>query len=103
MNTMEYKIIISPEAEDDVDDLYNYIVYEIMHPLTALQYREGIMETIDRLTTHAGIFAVSANEHLRRRYDANVRTVTYKKMTIIYNVIGNMAYVRRMIAGSLIL
>jgi plasmid stabilization system protein ParE len=102
MNGVEYKVLISPEAEDDIDDLFVYIAYEVMHPLTALKYRDGIIATIDRLAIHAGIFAVSANEHLRRLYGVDVRTVIYKKMTIVYNIIGDIAYIRRVIPGGLI-
>jgi len=102
MNSVEYNVIISSGAEDDIDDLYDYIAYEVMHPLAALEYREGIMKTIDRLATHAGIFPITTNEFLRRRYGVDARTVVYKKMTIVYNIIGNVAYVRRVMAGSLI-
>ena len=102
MNLPEYRVIISPEAVDDIEDVYGYIAFEIMHPLTAERYREGILETIDQLATHADIFARSTNEYLRRRYGVDVRTVVYKKMTIIYNIISDVVYVRRVMAGSLI-
>ena len=102
MNDSNFRVVISPGAEDDIEDVYGYIAFEVMHPLAAERYREGILETIDRLAIHADIFAMSANENLRRRYGAGVRTVVYKKMSIIYNIIGNVVYIRRVMAGSLI-
>ena len=99
---IEYRVIISPGAEDDIDDLFDYIAYEVKNPVAALQYREGILETIDRLATLAGVFAISTNEYLRRRYGADVRTVVYKKMTIVYNIIDDVVCVERVIAGSLV-
>ena len=102
MYISEFRIIISPEAESDIDDIYNYIAFEIMYPITAERYREEILETIDRLAVHANIFAMSNSEHLRRLYGIDVRTVHYKKITIVYNIIGKVAYIRRVVAGSLI-
>jgi len=98
----EFQVIISPEAEDDIADVFNYIAFEIKHPLTAARYREGIIETIDQLASYADLIAVSSNEYLRRYYGEGVRTIIYKKMTIVYNIIGDIAYVRRVMASSLI-
>ena len=102
MDKGEFRVIISPEAEDDIEDLYTYIAFEVMQISTAEQYREGILETIDRLAVYADIFAFSTNEHLRRRYGIDVRTVVFKKMTIVYNIIGDVVYIRRVMASSLI-
>jgi plasmid stabilization system protein ParE len=97
-----FKIVISAEAVDDITDLFNYIAFEICNPITAERYREGLMETIDRLSCYADLFALSSYDTLRQLYGADVRTVRYKKMTIVYNIIGNVAYIRRVMAGSLI-
>jgi hypothetical protein len=35
-------------------------------------------------------------------YGPEARTITYKKMTIVYNVSGDYIIVRRVVAGSLI-
>jgi len=98
----KYDVRLSPQALDDIDTLYIYIVEEIFASITADRYIDGIYETVKSLATHAGVFAVSANEHLRMLYGIDVRTVVYKKMTIVYNIIGDVAYVRRVISGSLI-
>ena len=98
----EFKIVISPEAEDDIEGVYCYIAFEIMYPMTAERYREGILEAIDRLAVHADIFAISSNKYLRRLYGADVRTVYYKKITIVYNVVKNIVLIRRVMASSLI-
>ena len=103
MDKAKFKVVISPEAEDDIEDVFAYIAFEIMHPSTAERYREEILETIDRLAILADIFAMSSNEYLRRHYGIDVRTVTCKKMTIIYNIINGVVYIRRVMAGSLIL
>jgi plasmid stabilization system protein ParE len=99
---IKFRVIISPEAEDDIEEVYCYIAFEIMCPLTAERYREGILETIDQLTNHADIFATGNNEYLQQLYGIDVRTTRYKKITIVYNIIGDVTYIRRVMASSLI-
>jgi len=98
----KYYVRLSPQAFDDIEALYHYIANEIFAPATADKYIEGIYETTKCLSYLAESFAISSNESLRRLYGTDVRTVVYKKMTIIYNIIDDVAYIRRVIAGSLI-
>ena len=102
MEDLCYNVIVSPEAEADIDDLFAYIAFTVMSHDTAVRYRMGIYDTIKKLAVIGGMLAVSDQPTLRRRYGADVRTICYKKMTIIYNIIGDVAYVRRVIPGSLI-
>jgi len=97
-----YFIYISYEAKKNINEVYYYIAEELMLPLTANNYYGGILYTIRNLATTAGIYAFSQNEYIQSRYGRETRTVRYKKMTIIYNIIGNRVIVRRVIAGSLI-
>ncbi|MDR3260266.1 MAG: hypothetical protein LBT78_00365 [Tannerella sp.] len=46
--------------------------------------------------------AISRSEYLQRLYGRNVRIINYKKVTIIYNLIDDWVYVRRVMASSLI-
>jgi plasmid stabilization system protein ParE len=98
-----YKIHYTPEALDDIDNVYRYIAEEHMSPDTAVDYYNGIYDTVQRLTVAGGAIAINQRDYLQRRYGTGVRTVTYKKMTVIFNIIGDVALIRRMIAGSLIL
>ena len=97
-----YSVIVSPEAEADVNRVYNYIAFEVTVPETAVRYRMGIYDTIKKLSVVGSMLSVSQQPYLRKRYGADVRTVCYKKMTIVYNIIGNVVYIRRVIASSLI-
>jgi plasmid stabilization system protein ParE len=95
-------VVISPEAEADIDRVYDYIAFSVMAPETAVRYYIGIYDTIHNLSRVGGSLAISQQPYLRRLYGVDVRTVVYKKMTIVYNIIGNVVYVRRVIPGSLI-
>ena len=99
----KYSVRLSSKASDDVDALYRYIAEEIFAPVIADKYVDGIYETIHKLTWLASSLAVSENEYLRRLYGAEVRTIRYKKMTVVYNIIADVVYIRRVMASSLIL
>jgi plasmid stabilization system protein ParE len=97
-----YTVYISPQAKKDIDLIYDYISDKLSAPLTAQRYRNSIFATIDRLSYLGGALAVSRQGSLQRLYGHGVRTVTYKKVTIIYNLIDDMALVHRVMASSLI-
>ena len=98
-----FKVIISLDAVDDITEVFNYIAFEVMHPLTAERYREGIMKTIDSLACYADLFAVSQHPSLQQLYGPDVRTTRYKKMTIVYSIVGKKVYVHRIMPGGLVL
>jgi plasmid stabilization system protein ParE len=98
-----YKIHYTPEALEDMDNVYHYIADKLMSPDTAIDYRNGIYDTIQRLAIVGGAIAINQRDYLQRHYGAGVRTVTYKKMTVMFNIIDDVALIRRVIAGSLIL
>jgi hypothetical protein len=73
-----------------------------MVPETAIRYKDGIIHEIYKLTFTGDIYPVSQYESIRCRYGPDVRTVTYKKMTVIFNVMEDIVLFRRVMAGSLI-
>lgn len=98
-----YTIYLTSTAQDDIEDIYHYIAYELCEPLTAQNYRRGIMESIRKLSIYGGSIAISQRESIQKRWGPKARTITYKKMTIIFNVINDVIYIRRIIAGSLVI
>jgi hypothetical protein len=97
-----YEVSIMPEAMRDIDNLYIYIAYEIMMPLSAIRYRQGLVKTINNLTYFPQAHAINENKSLQRHYGHCVRTVRYKKMMIVYNIIGDVVVIRRVLAGRMI-
>ena len=102
MDDTEYSIVIDSDAEADIDEVYAYIAFEVMAPETAVRYYMGIYDTIKKLSVVGAMLAISQQQFILNRYGADARTICYKKMTIVYNIIGNVVYVRRVMAGSLI-
>jgi hypothetical protein len=97
-----YEVSIMPEAMRDIDNLYIYIAYEIMMPLSAIRYRQGLVKTINNLTCLPQANSINENESLQRHYGPCARTVRYKKMMIVYNIIGDVVVIRRVLAGGMI-
>ena len=97
-----YEISILPEAMQNMKNLYSYIAFEVMMPLAAIKYYEGIIDTINRLVYLPKLYAVSDIERVQRHYGPLARTVCYKKMTVIYNVVGETVVIRRVLAGKLL-
>jgi len=61
------------------------------------------LDKIDSLKINASLFAPSSREFLKLRYGPDVYTINYKKMVIVYNIDGNTAVIRRVMAGGLVL
>jgi plasmid stabilization system protein ParE len=99
----QFEILILEEALADIEEVFDYIAYELKSPDTAIDYRFGLLEKINSLKDNAGIFAPSSREFFTRRYGTEVYTANYKKMVIVYNIDGNTAVIRRVMPASLVL
>ena len=98
----KYIVRLLPPAYHDIDALYRYIADELFAPVTADKYVDGIYDTIAGLVWVGGSLAVSQNEYIQKHYGPDARTIRYKKITIIYNVVKDIVLVRRVMASSLI-
>ena len=101
MNT--YSVYITPEANQDLIDVYNYIAEKLKSPNTAIDYYFGALDTINHLSVYGASVAICQREYIQRLYGPNARTVFYKKLTIVYNVITNTIVIRSVMASSLVI
>ncbi|MDR3184577.1 MAG: type II toxin-antitoxin system RelE/ParE family toxin [Prevotellaceae bacterium] len=97
-----YLVRFMPEAEMDVEELYNWITFEVHQPLTANRYITSLNEAIRHLVIYADAIALSRYDYIQSRYGPNARHITYKKMAIIYTITGNTMFIKRVIAAKLI-
>jgi len=70
-------------------------------PLTAINHYAGIVDALKGLERNPFINPVRDNISLKQS-GTGVRRENYKKMAIIYTIHGNVVYVHRILAGSLI-
>jgi len=97
-----YSVRITKRADQDIDDLIDYIENNLSAPMTAEKFARGIYQKIISLQTHAGIYPISIQESVQK-YGSNVRRINYKDFAIIYTVEDGKVIIHRIIHGSLII
>ena len=97
----KYTVVISEQAQQDLRDLSNIISFEYKSPVTAIKYLREIYGVMRKLRTHAESYSIQSTSYFSQ-YGFNIRRVNYKKMAIIYTVIHNTAYIKRVVPASII-
>lgn len=77
----EYDIIITPEAENDLDELDDYITFELHAPETALRFINDIEEEIYSLRKHAKLNSLVSYEPWHSR---GYRRMNFKGYAVHY-------------------
>ncbi|HBG41748.1 MAG TPA: hypothetical protein DDZ96_01815 [Porphyromonadaceae bacterium] len=99
----KFRIVYSRQADRDMDDLTDAILYKYKAPLTAFRYIQGLKDSIEQLHRNAEVFPFFNNEILIVRFGANIRRINYKKMAIIYTVHDKIVYIHRILPANLII
>lgn len=89
---MDYKVIITHPARDQLDDVIRYILYELQNEQAALSVMQDADETGRRLSRIAG--------NLKLCDDPRLRTLGYRMIHfknhhyfMLYRIEGSMVYV----------
>lgn len=96
-----FTIVISETANEDIERLTDTILFQYKAPVTAFNYVQGLLDEIKQLTVSAQSYAVQTRKSLQQ-YGPLPRRVNYKKMAIIYNIINDVVYIRRVIPANTI-
>jgi len=94
---------ISGTALQDIENVHDYIAYELFEPITADKYIRGIYDAIKHLSFYGASVAVSERNFLLSQYGSTVRNINYKKMAIVYIVENKEIIIQRIVAAALIL
>ena len=94
---------ITDAALQDIENVHDYIAYELLEPITADKYIRGIYDAIKHLSFYGASIAVSERDFLLSQYGSTVRNVSYKKMTIIYTIDNKEIVIQRIMASELII
>ena len=97
----KYKISYSEKADKDISDLFDAIVFDYKEPDTAFKYVQGLIKSIEKLSTFPEAYSIR-NNHSLLKYGLNVRRINYKKMAIIYTIHSDVVFIRRIIPSSMI-
>ena len=98
---IKFEVVLSEDADNDINEYIDFIIYEYSAPLTALRNYEGLFETIFSLERIADKIPISQSKYLQQ-FGFNVRRINYKKMTIIYTIHNNIVFIKRIIPQSMI-
>jgi len=98
----KYLVKITDTALQDIDNVHDYIAYELFEPITADKYIRGIYDAIKHLSFYGANVAVSERNFLLFQYGSTARNINYKKMTIIYTIDNNEIIIQRIMAATLI-
>jgi plasmid stabilization system protein ParE len=94
---------ITDSALQDIENVHDYIAYELFEPITADKYIRNLFDVMQHLSLYGTSIAVSERNFLLSRYGTTVRNINYKKMAIIHTVENENIIIQKIIAGSLIL
>ena len=90
----KYKIVVSDQAKKDLDNLSNVISYKYKSPITSKRYVMGIISEMAKLSVGAESHPIQYSVEMRQ-YQPLPRRLNFKQMTIIYNVINDVVYIRK--------
>ena len=99
----KHNIKITDTALQDIENVHDYIAYELLEPITADKYIRDIYNAIKNLSSYGASVASSERDFLLSQYGSTARNITYKKIAIIYIFENNEFIIQRIIAASMIL
>lgn len=80
---MKYDVFYSETARNDLTNIYEYIAFHLMEPLTAGKTCAGIISEVRSLETFPERFALFDNEPWRNR---GLRKLPVKNYLVFYTV-----------------
>ncbi|MBQ3692560.1 MAG: type II toxin-antitoxin system RelE/ParE family toxin [Clostridia bacterium] len=97
---ISFRIIVTPDAENDILELKNYIADVLLAPKTALSYIRSIRKEIGNLSEMPGRIKTVDNEPW---HSLGIRRITVKNFFVYYRIdepnktvyILNIIYARR--------
>lgn len=95
----KYSVFISKEAQDDIEELADFIAHVLKSPNTSKRYTEGIIKELEHLEKYAGSIRVSDQKTIKA-FGAHLRRVNYKSHCIIYSIHKNVVLVHRIVLQS---
>lgn len=89
---MDYKVIVSKSAEDDLDSFLEYIIFAKQNPDAAESVLEDYYETVCRLATIAGSLPEPESEILKEK---GLKRINFRKHNYfaLYHIDGQTVFV----------
>jgi hypothetical protein len=97
----KFHIIYSKDADSDLQNLSDVIMYKYKAPLTAVRYLAGLQKEIKQLSVLADAIPYYTPRQLQK-YGQNTKRIKYKEMTIIFAIYGSIVYIHRILPSNTI-
>ena len=97
----DFSVVVSERAMKDADIVYDYICNQVLAPMTAATYYNGLINCMYSLRHNADSRVVDLT--LSVQYGRPTRRVNYKKYAIIYFIEDNLVIIHRVIPQSMII
>ena len=97
----KFLILYSKDADNDLQDLSEVIMYKYNAPLTAVRYLNGLQKEINRLSVLADSIPYYSRPRLLK-YGQNTKRINFKEMAIIFAIYGHIVYIHRIIPANVI-
>ena len=97
-----YHVKLLHQANEDLRELAYTIAYSYGMPMTAEKYVRELRAVIQSLEHYPERYPIRQNLSLQR-YGTNIRRVNYKKMAIIYSIVGFVVYIHRVMPSSMVI
>jgi plasmid stabilization system protein ParE len=96
------KVEIDPSADEDIDELYDYLV-EVMSYDSARRYVLAMIDEVNSLVVYADCFAESRSATIRQVHPRARRMVSHnKKWVYVFYIEDDIVVVDRILKGKMI-
>ena len=96
---MGYKLIISRDAHDDINEISGYIVGELKSPQAAARFLDDVEASYRRIVDNPHIYSLCNDNRLLRM---GYRKIVIKNYLILYRIdeTGKTVYIVRVVYGG---
>jgi len=96
---MTYKIIVSKDANRDIDEIVSYIVHELKNTRAAMSFLDGVEKSYTGITENPFMYSLCNDARL---YKEGYRKIVIKNYLIFYRVDENQksVFIVRVLYGA---
>ena len=94
-----FNVIYSNQANVDLENLSDVIMYKYKAPITSKGYIFGLRAEIKRLSIIADTLPYYTSPQLIK-YGPNTKRINYKEMAIIFAIYGSIVYIHRILSAN---
>ena len=96
------KVEIDSSADEDIDELYDYLV-QVMSYDSARRYVLAMIDEVNSLAIYADCFAESRSATIRRVHSGARHMVSHnKKWIFVFHIEGDIVVVDRILKGKMV-